>query len=103
MLKNIFKTAFRALRRNKAHSVINMAGLSVGMAVAVLIGLWVWDEVSFNSCHDKEDRIVEVLQNEKFLGATRVWDHLPFQLVNELKTNYKDVLTRVVAAIGTDG
>ena len=41
MFRNYLLTAFRNLVKNKAHSVINITGLSVGMAVALLIGLWI--------------------------------------------------------------
>src|SRR5882724_8725085 len=103
MLKNYFITALRNLRKNKAHSFINIAGLSVGMAVAMLIGLWIWDELSFNKYHQNYDRIVQVMQKEKFLGANKVWDNLPYLLINELKTNFKDDFKHIVAAIPTDG
>jgi len=45
MIKNYFKIAWRNLIKNKAHSSINIVGLSVGMAVAMIIGLWIWDEL----------------------------------------------------------
>ena len=51
MIKNYLKIAFRNLSKNKIYSFINIAGLAVGIAVAMLIGLWVWDELSFNKYH----------------------------------------------------
>jgi hypothetical protein len=51
MIKNYLKIAWRNLIKNKTHSLINIVGLSVGMAVAMLIGLWIWDELSFNTYH----------------------------------------------------
>ena len=42
MLKNYLKTAWRSFYKNKFFSVINIGGLAVGMAVAMLIGLWIW-------------------------------------------------------------
>ena len=44
MLKNYIKTAFRNLAKNKLHSILNIAGLSAGLAVTLLIGLWINDE-----------------------------------------------------------
>ena len=61
MVKNFFKTAWRNLVKNKMHSFINIAGLSVGMAVAILIGLWIWDEVSFNSSFDNHKKLGQVM------------------------------------------
>jgi putative ABC transport system permease protein len=52
MIKNYFKSSWRNLIKNKAQSVINIAGLSVGMSAALLIGLWMWDELSFDKYHE---------------------------------------------------
>ena len=46
MIRNYFKIAFRNLVNNKVYSAINIGGLAVGMAVAILIGLWVYDELT---------------------------------------------------------
>jgi len=51
VIKNYFKTAFRNLRRNKAHSSINILGLSLVLACAMLIMLYVKDEVSYDRFH----------------------------------------------------
>ena len=48
MIKNYFKIAWRNLLKNKVYSFINIAGLATGMAVAMIIGLWIYDEVSAN-------------------------------------------------------
>ncbi|MBS1577734.1 MAG: hypothetical protein JST09_20720, partial [Bacteroidetes bacterium] len=48
MIKNYFKIAWRNLLKNKIYSFINIAGLAAGMAVAMIIGLWIYDEVSAN-------------------------------------------------------
>ena len=48
MLRNHLLTAWRNLRRNPFYSVINIAGLATGMAIALLIGLWIADEYSFD-------------------------------------------------------
>ena len=48
MIKNYFKIAWRNLLKSKAYSAINILGLATGMAVAMLIGLWIWDELSFD-------------------------------------------------------
>jgi ABC-type antimicrobial peptide transport system permease subunit len=103
MLKNHIKIAWRNLLKNKASSFINISGLAIGMAVSISIGLWIWDELSFNKYHQNYNRIVQVMQTEKFLGATRVWDHMPYLLANELEANFKDDFKHVVTAIPTDG
>ena len=61
MLRNYFIIAWRNLQRNKINSFINIAGLSVGMAVAILIGLWVWDELSYNKGFENYARLARVM------------------------------------------
>ena len=53
MLRNYIKTAWRNLLRNKFYSLINIAGLTAGLAIGILILLWVQDELSFDSFHKK--------------------------------------------------
>src|SRR3982751_1716414 len=61
MLKNFFKTAFRNLSRNKIYSFINIAGLSIGLACAMLIILYVKDEVSYDRFHSKANNIYRIV------------------------------------------
>jgi len=60
MFKNYLKISWRNLVKNKAYSFINIGGLGVGMAVAMLIGLWVYDEVTFNESHQNYKNIAQV-------------------------------------------
>ena len=57
MLKNYFKIALRTLKRQKGYTVINVAGLAVGMACCLLILLYVQDELSYDRHHENTDRI----------------------------------------------
>lgn len=79
MLKNYMKIAWRSLRTNKLLSFINIAGLAVGMAVVMLIGLWIWDELSYNKNFDNYDRITRVMQSRngnKEVGLVTHWGTL---------------------------
>jgi putative ABC transport system permease protein len=90
MFKNYFKTGFRNLLRQKVSSVINIGGLTVGMAVAMLIGLWIYDELSFNKYHEQYDRIGRVLiKGNDAKHGPFVSNSLPYPLALELQTNYK--------------
>jgi len=60
MIKNYIKTAFRTLAKNRSYSAINIVGLAVSLSAAVLILLWVWDELSYDRMHDKSDRIFQI-------------------------------------------
>lgn len=57
MLKNYLKTAWRNLLKNKFYSAINIIGLTVGLAIGILILLWVQNELSFDSFHKKAPNI----------------------------------------------
>jgi putative ABC transport system permease protein len=66
MIKNYFKTAFRNLWRNKTFSVIKILGLSIGLAVCMLILLYTKDELSYDQFHKNKAQIFRVIQNLKF-------------------------------------
>lgn len=61
MFRNYIKIALRNLQSSKVYSSLNIVGLATGMAVAMLIGLWVWDEISFNRYHANYDRLAQVM------------------------------------------
>ena len=63
MLKNYFKIAWRNITRQKTYSVLNIAGLSIGMACSILILLWVRNELSYDRFHTQSDRIFRLTCN----------------------------------------
>lgn len=65
MLSNYFKIALRTLQRNTSYSIINIAGLSVGIASSILILLWVYDELTFDRYFTKHELIHQVKINNK--------------------------------------
>ncbi|MDN5284101.1 MAG: FtsX-like permease family protein [Mucilaginibacter sp.] len=101
MIRNYLKIAWRNLIKNKAHTFINVAGLSVGMAVAMLIGLWIWDELSYDKYHDNYDRIVQVMQNQTNNGEVQTMPNEPLPLGNELRKSYGSDFKYVTMATGT--
>jgi putative ABC transport system permease protein len=102
MQKNYFKLAFRNLRRNKAHSFINIAGLSVGMTVALLIGLWIWDELSYDKYHDNYARIAQVEQHTTVNGTVHSGATVPMPLGDELRKNFGSDFKQVVLSSWTN-
>ena len=74
MIKSYFKIAWRNLLRNKGYSFINISGLALGMAVSILIGLWIHDELTFNTCHGNYDRIAHVMQHQTSNG--KIFSHV---------------------------
>jgi len=88
MLQNYFKIAWRNLVKNKASSFINIGGLAAGMAVAIAIGIWIYDELSFNKNLENHDYIARVIQNVTNNGEVETWTSVPFPLAEELRKNY---------------
>ena len=70
MLKNYFKVAFRNLIRNKFYSSINIAGLSIGIAVSMLIMFYVFDELSYDRFHKDADQIYQVYMKARIQGKS---------------------------------
>jgi putative ABC transport system permease protein len=96
MIKNYLKTAWRNMLRNKATSFINIGGLSVGMAVALLIGLWIYDELSFDRYHDNYARIAQVMQSRTYNGEVVTSSIIPMPLGKEMHTTYGNNFKHVV-------
>ncbi len=88
MIKNYFKLSWRNLIKNKGYSAINIGGLAVGMAVAMLIGLWVYDELTFNQYHKNYDRIAQVMQTATFNGEKDAQTANPALMGPELRNKY---------------
>ncbi|HLY68777.1 MAG TPA: ABC transporter permease [Puia sp.] len=90
MLKNYFKIAWRNLLKNKAYSIINIAGLASGMAVAMIIGLWIYDEASANRHFKNYETIYQVMMHQTFDGVRYSQQALPYPMGEELKNKYPD-------------
>jgi len=96
MIKNYFpaghfiKIAWRNLVKNKIYSFINIAGLAAGMAVAMIIGLWIYDEVSTNKHFKNYNTLYQVMMNQTFDGKRGSQTALPFPIGEELKTKFPD-------------
>lgn len=66
------RIGWRNLLRNRGYSIINIGGLAAGMSVAMFIGLWIYDELSFNKYHPNYKRIAQVYRTETRDGVTEV-------------------------------
>ena len=90
MIKNYFKIAWRNLLKNKVYSFINIAGLASGMAVAMIIGLWIYDEASANRHFKNYETIYQVMMHQTFDGVRYSQQAMPFPLGEELKNKFPD-------------
>ncbi|HTE31382.1 MAG TPA: ABC transporter permease [Chryseolinea sp.] len=88
MFRNYFKVGFRNLNKNKGYSFINIGGLAMGMAVAMTIGLWIHDELSYDQYHDNYHDIAQVLQHVTFNGERGTGNAVPRPFENALRTGY---------------
>jgi hypothetical protein len=96
MFQNYFRIGWRNLLRSRGYSLINIGGLAVGIAVAMLIGLWIKDELSYEDYHDRRDRIAQVMQHQTFNGIRRTGNSVPYPLAGEIQKSYGDEFKHVV-------
>ena len=91
MIKNYLKVAFRNFWKNKGFSFINIIGLSVGMASAILILLWIQSEVTYDGFHAKRDRIYEGWNRAVFSGELHCWNTTPRVLAGAMQKDLPEV------------
>ena len=96
MFNNYFKIAWRNLVRHKGYSAINISGLAIGMTVAMLIGLWIWDELTFDQYDPNYKRVARVMQNQTSNGEIETEPAIPILLGAELRKNYGSDFKHVV-------
>jgi len=70
MIRNYFISAVRNLIRQKGFSIINISGLAIGMAIAILIFLWVKNELSYDKFNEKYSRIHRLVQTQHYSSKT---------------------------------
>ncbi len=96
MLKNYFKIAFRNLLKNKVYSFINISGLAIGIAATMLIGLWIYDELNYDSDFKQKDTIAQVFQHESSNNIVGTGPAIPraleFAMREEFGDNFKHLI-----------
>src|SRR6218665_310753 len=95
MLRNFFKVAWRNMLRAKGFTLINITGLIIGMASAILILLWIQNEVSYDDFHEKRDRIYEAWNRANFSGELNCWNTTPKVLARALEKDLPEVESAV--------
>ena len=88
MYKSYLRTAVQNMVKNKLHAFINISGLAIGMAVAIIISLWIYDEVSYDTQFVNTERIGQVIQNVTNNGEVETWWSVPWPLGEEIRQNY---------------
>jgi len=90
MLKNHFKIAWRSLQKHRTSSLINIVGLAAGMAIALVIGLFVMDEVNFDHYHTNYPRLAEVLLSQSSPEGTDIQPTVATPVGKGLQDQYGD-------------
>lgn len=91
MIRNIFKLVYRNLLHNKGFSAINITGLAIGMAAAILIMLWIQNEESYDEFHKNKDRIYEVWNRVPFEGKLTCWNSVSSLTGPTLEKDFPEV------------
>src|SRR5579871_5910742 len=95
MIRNFFTVAWRNIIKSIWYSLINTLGLSIGMAVALLIGLWIWDELSFDHYYPTHARIAQLMTTQTFNVHTGTGMAVSLPTAKELRTKYGADLEKV--------
>jgi putative ABC transport system permease protein len=88
MYRSYYRAAIQNMVKNKLHAFINISGLATGIAVAMIISLWIYDEVSYNTQFLNYKRIGQAVQNITANGEVDTWSNVPWPLGNEIRQNY---------------
>jgi putative ABC transport system permease protein len=68
MLRNYIIIATRNFRKHKFYALVNILGLTMGLSIVFMIGLFVTDELSFDRFHEKKDQLYRVVENQYYAG-----------------------------------
>jgi putative ABC transport system permease protein len=93
MIKNYFLTGLRNIFRQKIYSLINILGLSIGIACTILILLYIQDELSYDKYHSKTDRIYRIIEH---IDPVEKSASLPFPVAEALKTDFPNYIEEYV-------
>lgn len=102
MLKNYLKIALRNLTKYKLHSLLNMTGLSLSIAITIIIALWITDEMSYDHYHGNYKRIAQVMQSQTLNNEVYSQVELPIPLGYYLRQNYGSDFKEVVLSTKTE-
>ena len=95
MLKNYFRIAWRNLTKSKTSSIINIVGLATGMAIALIIGFWIADELSFDHYNTHHSRLAKGMMTQYTANGTYTGDVVSMQEGHAFEKDYKNLFSSV--------
>lgn len=93
MLKNIVKTSFRFLSKNRVYTLINVLGLALGLATSILIFLYITDELNYDKFHDDYEHIYRVQEKYDWGDYTQFWATCDGDIASRMANGPEDVTT----------
>jgi ABC-type antimicrobial peptide transport system permease subunit len=102
MIKNYIKIAWRNIINHPTYSLINVGGLAMGMAVTILIGLWVHGELSYDGNFKNKEKIGQFWQHQTFNGKVSTDMAIPRPLEFELRNYYNQFFKQIVMSSWTE-
>jgi predicted permease len=90
MFRNYLTIALRNIWKNKTYSSINILGLAAGMGVAMLIALWMYDELNFNGYFDNREQLVQLFQHSQQNESITTHPSMPVPIAAELREKYPE-------------
>lgn len=102
MIKNYLKVAIRSLVKRKGYTFINVFGLATGMAVCLLIVLFIQSELGYDSFHKNGKNIYRVVLDRKYPGRSTSYSIIPSSIGESIQREYPEVLqsTRLFDFVG---
>jgi predicted permease len=91
MIRNYFIIAFRNLLKTKGFTIINVSGLAVGMATAILIATWIYHEMTFDQFHDNRNNIYQAWNRGRMDDKIQCWPNTPKVLAPTLRSEFADI------------
>ncbi|WP_010521009.1 ABC transporter permease [Aquimarina agarivorans] len=102
MIVTHLKIAWRNLTINKGYAIMNILGLALGMAVTILIALWLHDELNYNKNFENYDSIAQIYQSQTFGDGIQTGPAIPLPLEKVLREKYNGLFKHLVLSSWND-
>jgi ABC-type antimicrobial peptide transport system permease subunit len=102
MLSNYIRIALRSLGKNKVYSAINISGFAIGIACSLLILLWVYDELTYDTYLPRYDKVFRLMVRAEYDGRVNIWNANPVVAASAVKEEHSSVVNTAITDWGAD-